>query len=97
MTIPLIIAGRIGPTHPAVVAKMIGEYIELDSQSEGVVRAPGVVPVRPIEEAIVEDLDVSEQQFFVKVDELVQNGAVEAFAVGIHAGRAWIASAKTTN
>ncbi|GAB2566386.1 hypothetical protein GCM10027066_06910 [Dyella jejuensis] len=78
----------IGPVHPALMAKLLGEYIEGSEQGDAVMRAFGVVPMEPGEESFVEGVDVGEQEILVVVDELLLDGAVESFAMGIHFRRA---------
>ena len=45
-------------------------------------RALGVVPVKPVEQFLVEGVQVGEEQFVVEVDEFILESAVEALAGG---------------
>src|SRR5690348_3275447 len=76
-----------GPVHPARVANLISEYIEGRAQGDAVVRTFGVVPMQPLEQVIVEGIEIAEQEIFVIVDELLLDGAIEAFAMRVHLGR----------
>ena len=53
-------------------------------QSQGMMGAFGVVPEEPIDEFIVEGLEVGEEQLLVVVNKLLLEGAVKTFAAGIH-------------
>ena len=45
-----------------------------------------VVGDEPLGEFLVEEFEVAEEQVFVVIDELLLDGAVEAFDVGVHLG-----------
>jgi hypothetical protein len=51
---------------------------------QGVVRALGIEPVEPAQQALVELWQVVEQELLVDVEELILHGAIEALAVGVH-------------
>ena len=46
----------------------------------------GVVGDEPVSEFLVEEVDVGEEQVVVPVDELLLDGAVEPFGMGVHFG-----------
>ena len=52
---------------------------------KAVVWQHGIVVNEPLAQLLVEQLKVGKKQFFVPIDELLLDGAVEALAVGIHA------------
>ncbi len=44
----------------------------------------GVKPEHPVEEFLVESLEVSEEQVFVVVNEFLLDGSIESLGLGVH-------------
>jgi len=49
-------------------------------------RAFGVVPQKPVEEFVVEGLEIGEQELFVVIEKLLLQGAIEALTARFHFG-----------
>ena len=61
-----------------------GDYVDGCSQRQSVVRAFEDVPTVSFEQALVDGGKIGEQEFFLVVEELLLDGAVEAFTVRVY-------------
>ena len=70
---------------PLALFMVFQEPLHRRLEVKAVVWQHGIVVNEPLAQLLVEQLKVGKKQFFVPIDELLLDGAVEAFAVGIHA------------
>ena len=54
------------------------------------VSANGIIPDKILRELAVEDREIGEQEILMVINELLLDGAIEAFTVGVHLRRSWV-------